>query len=71
NDKHAYGGSKTGDWGWKADNDFFKSVADFHYHSPPIKSKFQNYVLDLLLLVFWTFITFGFLYTAIRRMRVV
>ncbi|MEM9922020.1 MAG: DUF3526 domain-containing protein, partial [Bacteroidota bacterium] len=31
NDKHAYGGSKKGDWGWKADNEFFKSVPDYEY----------------------------------------
>ena len=24
NDKHAFGGSKTGDWGWKADNEFLQ-----------------------------------------------
>ena len=70
-DKHAFGCSKTGDWGWKADNAFFKSVADFQYQPPPIKSKFQNYIWDLALLFFWTFVTIGFLFAAIRKMRVV
>jgi len=71
NDKHAYGGSKTGDWGWKADNAFFKSVADFQYRSPSIQSKFQDYIWDMVLLFFWTFLTFGFLFAAIRKMSVV
>lgn len=54
NDKHAYGGSKTGDWGWKADNAFFKSVPDFEYKSAPLASVLPNYLLDLGLLAFWT-----------------
>jgi len=29
NDKHAYGGSKTGDWGWTVDSTFFRSVQGF------------------------------------------
>ncbi|MEM6699591.1 MAG: DUF3526 domain-containing protein, partial [Bacteroidota bacterium] len=29
NDEHAFGGSKTGDWGWEADNAFYKSVVDY------------------------------------------
>ncbi|MEO0341004.1 MAG: DUF3526 domain-containing protein [Bacteroidota bacterium] len=31
NDKHAFGGSKTGDWYWEADNKFYKSVPDYEY----------------------------------------
>ena len=30
NDKHAYGGSKTGDWKWTVDSEFFKSVQGFY-----------------------------------------
>ncbi len=54
NDKHAYGGSKTGDWGWKADNDFYKSVPDFQYKATTLASVFSNYNLDFLLLALWT-----------------
>lgn len=53
NDKHAFGGSKTGDWAWKADNTFFKSVPDFAYNPTPIRAVLPNYALDLGLLVFW------------------
>ena len=53
NDKHAYGGSKTGDWSWKADNDFFKSVADFEYKPTALRSVFRSYLLDVGLLLFW------------------
>jgi len=42
NDKHAYGGSKTGDWGWKADNAFFKSVPDYEYQPISLTTVFPN-----------------------------
>ncbi|MBO6607339.1 ABC transporter permease [Psychroserpens sp.] len=54
NDEHAYGGSKTGDWGWKANNDFFKSVADFDYQPIMFKTVLKHYLLDICLLILWT-----------------
>lgn len=53
NDEHAYGGSKTGDWGAKADNEFFKSVADFDYEPTSLSVVLPSYLLDLLLLSCW------------------
>jgi ABC-2 type transport system permease protein len=53
NDKHAFGGSKTGDWDWKANNDFYKSVPDFQYKPTALASVFSNYNLDFLLLALW------------------
>lgn len=53
NDKHAYGGSKTGDWSWKADIDFFKSVKDFEYKSPTISKLLYKYLIDILSLLAW------------------
>lgn len=57
NDKHAYGGSKTGDWSWKADNDFFKSIKDFEYKSPTVKSISAHYFTDLLCLALWALLS--------------
>ncbi|MEC7985282.1 MAG: DUF3526 domain-containing protein, partial [Myxococcota bacterium] len=34
NDEYAFGGSKTGERGWKADTAFFQSVKDFAYQKP-------------------------------------
>jgi len=70
NDKHAYGGSKTGDWSWKADNDFFKSVADFEYKTTPLSSVFSNYVLDLTFLVFWGIVAGLLLIFGTKKMQV-
>jgi ABC-2 type transport system permease protein len=53
NDKHAYGGSKTGDWSWKADSNFFKSVKDFEYESPMLNDLLNKYIIDMLSLLVW------------------
>ena len=34
NDEYAFGGSKTGQRGWKATNEFFRSVKEFKYQNP-------------------------------------
>ena len=53
NDKHAYGGSKTGDWKWTVDSIFFKSVKNFSYETPKIGGQINHYVMDLICLLWW------------------
>ncbi len=53
NDKHAYGGSKTGDWGWEPDSDFYKTVKDFEYQSPVLAKLSAHYFTDILCLTWW------------------
>jgi ABC-2 type transport system permease protein len=53
NDEMAYGGSKTGEWEWKSDNKFFKSVEDFNYSQPAFASLFPRYLFDVLSLIIW------------------
>ena len=53
NDKHAYGGSKTGEWDWKVDSTFFQTVENFNYIYPKISNQILNYRLDVLFLLFW------------------
>lgn len=53
NDEMAYGGSKTGDWGWTSDNNFFKSVEDFNYSQPTLSVLFSNYLIDVFSLFIW------------------
>lgn len=69
NDKHAFGGSKTGDWGWKADNAFYKSVPDYIYTPTAIFTVLKFYTLDLLLLVFWTCIVLGLILFRTKNMQ--
>jgi ABC-2 type transport system permease protein len=54
NNKHAFGGSKTGDWGWKADRAFFKSVKAFDYQAPNFKILLSKYLIDILSLIAWS-----------------
>ncbi len=54
NDEHAFGGSKTGDWGWKAEQAFFNSIDDFAYEQPRISTHVHVYILDILILLGWT-----------------
>lgn len=70
NDKHAYGGTKTGDWSLKIGGDFYKSVADFNYQPAKLSAVFSNYVLDLLLLVAWTFMAVSLLIFGTKKMQV-
>ena len=71
NEKQAYGGSKTGDWDWKANNDFFKSVPDYSYQPIPIGSVFKNYLLDAGVLLFWVIVTFILLLFGTKKMQIV
>ncbi|MEM8906675.1 MAG: DUF3526 domain-containing protein [Bacteroidota bacterium] len=70
NDEHAFGGSKTGDWSWKADNDFFKSVADFDYQPTQLSAVFRNYRVDILLLSVWSFLASMLLIFGSKKMHI-
>ncbi len=69
NDEHAYGGSKTGDWGWKADNAFFRSVPDYTYEPISLQVMGKHYLLDLVVLLFWCLLTLGLLFFAAAKME--
>ena len=71
NDKHAYGGSKSGDWGWKADNSFFKSVSDFNYKPIALNSVFSSYLLDIIFLALWSSFILILLSKGAKKMRIV
>ena len=53
NDKHAHGGSKTGEWRWTVDNAFFRSVKTFDYQTMLIKDQIGSYIIDILALIVW------------------
>ena len=53
NDQHAYGGSQTGDWSWKVDSSFFKSINFFYYKMPKILNQINYYIIDILCLIIW------------------
>ena len=49
NDEYAFGGSRTGERGWKADTAFFQSVEDFKYVHPTFFDLSSKYVTDFML----------------------
>ena len=53
NDEYAFGGSKTGERGWKASNDFFRSIEDFQYKEANFTSVLIKYSIDIFCLIFW------------------
>lgn len=71
NDKHAFGGSKTGNWAWKADNEFFKSVPDFEHQPIALASVLSYYLTDLLLLAGWSVLVFGLIVLGAKKMQVI
>ena len=68
NDKHAFGGSKTGDWDWKVAGEFYKSVPDFSYKSVAAKTAVNNYLLDITILLFWSSLTLALLFYGARKL---
>ena len=70
NDEYAFGGSKTGERGWKATNEFFRSVKDFKYELPAFLSFYSKYFIDLIVLCFWVFLTSFLLYFFTRKITV-
>ena len=70
NDEYAFGGSKTGERGWKATNEFFRSVKDFKYELPAFLSFYSKYFIDFIVLCFWVFITSFLLYFFTRKITV-
>lgn len=71
NDEDAYGGAKTGQRGWKADNAFFKSVKDFDYKPTALAVVMNNYLVDLGILLFWSVLTFGLLFFGTKKMQLI
>ncbi len=71
NDKQTYGGSKTGNWSWKEDNAFFKSVPDFDYKPTKLSKIIPNYLLDIALLAFWSILVILLIRFGTKKIEIV
>lgn len=71
NEKQAYGGSKTGDWSWKEGNDFFKSIKDFEYSTPAVRSISTHYGTDMLLLALWALATTLLVWLTAKKIKLI
>lgn len=71
NDKQTFGGSKTGNWGWKEDNAFFKSVPDFDFKPTQISAVITNYILDVVLLILWPILVIALIVLGTKKIQIV
>jgi len=67
NDKQTYGGSKTGDWSWEENNDFYRSVKDFEYRAPAFKKILPKYCINLFALISWVALTTVLIITGSKK----
>ncbi|GEQ86034.1 hypothetical protein ULMS_15420 [Patiriisocius marinistellae] len=71
NDKQTFGGSKTGNWGWKEDNAFFKSVPDFDYKPTQISVVLPNYILDMFFMMLWSILVVVLIVLGTKKIQIV
>ncbi|MEO1480961.1 MAG: DUF3526 domain-containing protein [Myxococcota bacterium] len=51
--EHAYGGSKTGDWKWKASAEFLAGVGAFEYEAPSVADAIRSRWVEIVSLLLW------------------
>lgn len=71
NDEYAYGGSLTGDRGWKASSTFFQSIKDFEYVFPKFTTFWTQYLIDIINLFFWLSVSGIFLSYSSRKISTI
>jgi ABC-2 type transport system permease protein len=59
NDEHTYGGSKTGDWSWKAEAEFFQSMEAYRHPTPGLQWSLSNRWPELAILIAWLLLAVG------------
>ena len=62
NDEHAYGGSKTGDWSWEPESDFYNQFLIIHINRCHFSYSAPNYLIDISLLFIWSVLTSLFMF---------
>ncbi|MEM7307692.1 MAG: DUF3526 domain-containing protein [Planctomycetota bacterium] len=69
NDEHAHGGSRTGEWSWKADADFYAAFDSFQYEPPALGALLGRCSLELVGLAGWFVGLTGLLVASARRLE--
>ena len=70
NHAHAYGGSRTGDWSWKADGTLYEALPPFVFEPPPLNARLVPRWRHLLGLALWVLIAVVVAITGGRRLEV-
>lgn len=69
NDKLAFGGSKTDDWDWKAEPEFYASFESFRFEPPPLREVLAAQSAELTALAIWGIGLTGLLLYGARRVE--
>ncbi|MEM9168256.1 MAG: DUF3526 domain-containing protein [Pseudomonadota bacterium] len=69
NDEHAYGGSVTGDWSFKADAAFFAGLAPFDYPVAPLPHALRTRTIEIVGLLAWAGLAVAAMLAAGRRLE--
>lgn len=69
NDEHALGGSKTGDWGWKPELEFYESFATFRFEPPSLGQALARCRAEWGALLVWAIGLTGLLFYSARRLE--
>lgn len=70
NDEYAYGGSRTGERGWVADREFFQSIKSFDYTLPYFSNFIMKYLMDMMILILWSFLLVFLLNYSSRKVSI-
>ena len=69
NDEQAFGGSKTDDWAWKAEPEFYASFESFRFEPPPLREVLAAQAPELTALALWGLGLTGLLFYSARRLE--
>lgn len=69
NHEHAYGGSRTEDWSWTADAEFYRGLDNFEYQPPALKEVAIGGALDWAVIGTWLFGLVAAIAVFSRRMQ--
>jgi len=69
NEEHALGGSKTGDWGWKPEREFYASFATFRFEPSPLREALAARAVEWTALAVWGLGLTGLLLYSARRLE--
>lgn len=70
NDEMAYGGSKTNDWDWSVQADYWHKIQDFKYVPPPMGWAIKRHGTELLALFLWLLLTIGIVHFTSNRLSI-
>ncbi len=70
NHEHAYGGSRTGDWDWQANAQFYQNMKTFRFQPPPISALLDVYWPALLALLGWLLLTLWLMTATSARLAI-